>query len=196
MSNEETTPTAEDVAAQPESAADATDSMEAPAQSPTDGAAEQAQGPSLEEQLTAAQRKAQENLEGWQRTLAEFQNYRRRMDRDLQESYQRASVDMLMKLLPIIDDFERGMADIPDEIKGSAWLGGIELIHRKFLKLLDDLEVAVIDPVGEPFDPSRHEAVGADEHAEAESGHVTVTLQKGYAYRERVLRPALVRVAG
>lgn len=191
MSNDETTPVAEDEATQPDVTAE-----EAAAQPPADGATEQAQAPSLEEQLAAAQLKAQENLDGWQRTLAEFQNYRRRVDRDLHESYQRASLDMLIRLLPIIDDFERGMADIPEAIKGSAWLDGIELIQRKFLKLLDDLEIVAIDPVGQPFDPSRHEAVGVDAEATVESGRVTMTLQKGYVYRERVLRPALVRVAG
>ena len=75
------------------------------------------------------------------------------------------------------------------------WLEGVAAIQRKFKKILDEHGVTIIDPVGEVFDPSRHEAIGVDSETEAESGHVTVTLQKGYASGDRVLRPALVRVA-
>lgn len=154
------------------------------------------EGTNLIEQLILAQKEAQANQDARLRTLAEFQNYKKRVERELSESYQRASLDMLVKLLPIIDDFERGFSNLPDEIKGHPWLEGISLIQRKFQKLLEDYDVAVIDPVGEVFDPNRHEAVGVEESAAVESGHVATTLQKGYVCGERVLRPALVRVAG
>jgi molecular chaperone GrpE len=157
--------------------------------------ASQADGTALEEQLAAAKKEAQENLEGRLRVLAEFQNYKRRVERELSDSAQKAAVDLLTKLLPIVDDFERGIAGIPEEFANHAWVNGVSLIQRKFQKLLDEYEVVVIDPVGEVFDPSRHEAVGVEANTEVESGHVTATLQKGYLYKDRVLRPALVRVA-
>ena len=151
---------------------------------------------SLADQLAAAKLEAQQNLDGRQRTLAEFQNYKKRVERELAERYQTASLDTIAKLLPIIDDFERGLANIPEEYTGHPWVEGVTLIRRKFQKLLDDYEVVAIDPVGEAFNPSLHEAIGVDSDTDAKSGHVTVTLQKGYLCGDRVLRPAVVRVAG
>lgn len=145
--------------------------------------------------LAAAQAKADEYLEGWQRARAEFANYKKRTDRELQEAYQHAKVDALVKLLPIIDDIERAMSNLPDDLQGHSWLDGIALIERKFQKLLDEQEIETIDPVGEPFDPNLHQAIGTEPSDEFESDHVTETLQKGYKTSERVLRPALVKVA-
>ncbi len=148
------------------------------------------------DELAAARKEAQDNLEGWQRSRAEFTNYKKRIERGLSENYQRAALDALSKLLPIIDDFERAMDNTPDEIKENTWIEGIALIQRKFEKLLEEHEVVVIDPVGEPFDPHCHEAIGTDDDSDVESGCVTLTLQKGYACGKNVLRPAIVRVAG
>jgi molecular chaperone GrpE len=100
-----------------------------------------------------------------------------------------------MALLPIIDDIERAMTSVPDGLQDNPWAGGVSAIYRKFQKLLDERGVTIIDPVGQVFDPNCHEAVATEESTEVESGHVTVTLQKGYAFGDRVLRPALVRVA-
>jgi molecular chaperone GrpE len=149
----------------------------------------------LEEQLTALQTQAKEYLEGWQRARADFANYKKRVERELQDSHQNASVDLLGRLFPILNDFERAMSNLPPELKDHAWLEGITLIQRKFQKLLEDNGVVEIDPTGEPFDPNFHEAVGTDEDTAAQSGYVTATLQKGYQLGDRVLRPALVRVA-
>jgi molecular chaperone GrpE len=143
LSNEDTAPLEADAEVEQKESApeDNAAGQQATAEKAPDGAAEQpVQEATLEEQLAAAQRRAQENLDGWQRTLAEFQNYRKRVERDLKDSYQRASLDMVLKLLPIVDDLERGMAGVPEELRGDAWLEGIELIQRKFLKLLDDLD--------------------------------------------------------
>ncbi len=147
------------------------------------------------EELMKAQKQAQEYLEGWQRERAEFSNYRKRVENQLKDSYQTASLDSLKKFLPIIDDFERAMATAPTELADQSWLNGVLLIHRKFQKILEEAGVEAIDPTGEPFDPNRHEAVSMEDSADHESGHVMDTLQKGYAYGDRVLRPAVVRVA-
>lgn len=143
----------------------------------------------------AAVSEAEKNLQGWQRTLAEFQNYKRRVERESKEIRQKTALDTLVKMLPIIDDFERALASLPDDMKDNPWINGVTLIQSKFQKLLEEYEVSIIDPVGELFDPNQHEAVGRDDDTDVESGHVSATLQKGYQCGERVLRPALVRVA-
>lgn len=130
-----------------------------------------------------------------QRTRAEFANYKKRVEREISESKQRGALDAITKTLPVIDDFERAMQNVPPDLQAHSWVSGVGLMLRKFEKLLNEFEVEVIDPVGQVFDPSRHEALGMDESDTIESGHVTVTLQKGYASGDRVLRPALVRVA-
>jgi len=156
-----------------------------------------AEGVNLMQELIAAQKQAQEYMDGWQRARAEFANYKKRVERDLQDRHQQGGADMLEHFLSIIDDFDRAMHNIPDDLREQhgAWLEGVEMIQRNFQKKLDDLNVTVIDPVGEPFDPNLHEAIGTDDDSDADSGTVTQTLQKGYLYGDRVLRPALVRVA-
>lgn len=149
----------------------------------------------LQSQIDDLKRQAQENLEGWQRSRAEFTNLKRRTEREFSEIRERAALDTLTKLLPIIDDFERAIDNIPEEIQENSWVSGTSLILKKFEKLLEEYRVEAINPVGESFDPHFHEAVGMDDTDEYESGIVTTTLQKGYKSGERVLRPALVRVA-
>jgi molecular chaperone GrpE len=145
----------------------------------------------------ALRREAQANLEGWQRSRAEFLNYKKRTDREIKESRDKAGLDALSKVLPIIDDFERAVNNIPEDLKTNPWVSGTALIQRKFDKLLEEFSIQRIDPTGEPFDPRFHEAIGTDPITDdIPGGHVTVTLQKGYVTGERVLRPALVRVAG
>lgn len=157
--------------------------------------AEEKENP-LQAELAATKAKAQEYLDGWQRERAEFANFKKRIERDIKDTRQKASLDVLTSLLPIIDDFERAMTSVPEDFKEQPWLNGITLIQRKLQKLLDDNQVTIIDPVGQVFDPSRHEALGVDENSSVESGHITVTLQKGYMCGDKVLRPALVRIAG
>jgi molecular chaperone GrpE len=149
----------------------------------------------LDDQLAAAQAQAKEYLEGWQRSRAEFANYKRRVERELQDSYQNASVDLMTRLFPILSDFERAMSNLPPELQNHTWLEGITLIQKKLQKMLEDGGVVAVDPTGQPFDPNWHEAVGTDDDTAAQSGYVTATLQKGYRVGDRVLRPALVRVA-
>ncbi|MCB9453474.1 MAG: nucleotide exchange factor GrpE [Anaerolineaceae bacterium] len=149
----------------------------------------------MNQQLAEAQKKVQDFMEGWQRERAEFANYKRRVERDMKDIRQNATFGVLNNLLPIIDDFDRAFSNTPDDLQGHAWLEGVTLIQRKFQKLLEDQQIEVIDPVGEPFDPNLHEAVGMEPSDTVESGHVVMTLQKGYRWGDRVLRSALVKVA-
>jgi molecular chaperone GrpE len=163
----------------------------------TPAAASQAETGELspEALLADAQAKANEYLDGWQRARAEFANYKKRAEKERDEIYQNATVESLRKVLPIIDDFDRAVANVPADKADDELIKGFSLIHRKLLTLLDNAGVKVIDPVGQEFDPAFHEAIGRDESSDVHSGHITVVLQKGYVYGDKVLRPALVRVA-
>lgn len=145
--------------------------------------------------LEQARGEAAANLDGWQRARAEFTNYKRRIEREMSESRERASTDVLTGLLPVIDDMDRAFGSIPEDLQGNPWVSGVTMIQRKFDRLLEQYGVTRIDPKGEPFDPARHEAIGEDDGGEIPSGHVTATMQRGYVVGERVLRPAIVRVA-
>lgn len=146
-------------------------------------------------ELTALLAKIEEYKDGWQRERADFANYKRRAEREQSEARSRGAHDAVLKVLPIIDDIERGLALAPAEIREHSWFSGIELLITKFEKILSDLSIEKIDPAGMPFDPTKHEAVAVGEEDGVESGHVIATLQKGYISGDRVLRPALVRVA-
>jgi molecular chaperone GrpE len=149
----------------------------------------------LQDELEAARHKAQEYSDGWQRERADFVNYRKRVERDLRDMQKNAAADTLMLLLPTLDDFERATAHVPDDLRQQPWVEGIVAIQRKLQKTLEEQGITMLDPVGDVFDPARHEAIAVDNSTDIPSGHVTATLQKGYLYGDRVLRPALVRVA-
>lgn len=136
------------------------------------------------------------NLDGWQRSRAEFNNYRRRTQQQLSDSKQQGAIDALTKILPVIDDFERAFTNIPDDLAEHPWVTGTSLILKNIQKVMDEFNIEVLDPVGEEFNPNMHEAIGMDDSSDYESGIVTTTLQKGYKAGDKVLRPALVRVAG
>lgn len=149
----------------------------------------------MSQKIEAIQAQANEYLAGWQRARAEFANYKKRVEREMKDSHSSAAGNVLKDILPAIDDFERAMSHIPENLQGDPWVGGVGMILRKFNKMLDDYDVTVIDPTGELFDPNRHEAIGTEASDEVEAGHVTATMQKGYVLGDRVLRPALVKVA-
>lgn len=131
-----------------------------------------------------------------QRERADFQNFRKRVERETEAVKAKISAEVLAKFLPVLDDFNRALEAVPAEEQENSWVLGITGIHRKFQSLLEGEGIVPIDPLGQPFDPSFHEAIGADEPSEQfASGHVTAVLQKGYMQGDRVLRPAIVRVA-
>jgi len=153
------------------------------------------EGINLMQAFIEAQQEAQSNKDGWQRARAEFANYKKRIERERIEVFQRASLDTLKALLPIVDDFDRAFESLPEDISDNPWIGGVSMIQRKFVALLEQYEVETIDPTGDLFDPNLHQAIGTEESDEVESGHVTETLQKGYRAGEQILRLALVKVA-
>jgi len=150
----------------------------------------------LRAELAAAQAKADELLDKLQRTAAEFQNSRRRQEKQLADEIDRAGTQVINRLLPAIHDLDLACQTVPTEVEqqGGAWLDGLRQIQKKLMQLLEDRGVKVIAKEG-PFDPNRHEAVSSEPSETVESGHIIQTLRTGYEYKERVLRPALVRVA-
>ena len=145
--------------------------------------------------LTATQEEASRNLEGWQRTQAEFANARKRMEKQRADAYLDANIDLVRKLLPVVDDMDRALQSAPDQVQGDSWFSGLSMVGRKFGSVLDSLQVEPIDAVGQPFDPNFHEAIGQEPTDEYESGIVSREMQKGYRLGDRVIRPTLVYVA-
>ncbi len=148
----------------------------------------------LNSRIEQAEARAAEYLDSLQRERATFQNYKKRVERERAEQSQAAAGAVLLKLLPTLDDFYRALDAVPADQRDQ-WFEGIALILRKFERFLKDEGVFEIEAQGQPFDPALHEAIGVDASAEAESGTITLVLQRGYKYGERVLRPAMVRVA-
>lgn len=149
----------------------------------------------LQHELEQTKAQSQEYLEGWQRARAEFANYKKRVARDQEDARMRIAADTLTKYLGVIDDLERALKERPDDGEAAAWAEGIELIYRKMFGVLETEGVKVIDAEGEHFDPTLHEAISHDESDDHEEGDVIEVVQPGYRLGERVLRPAMVRVA-
>lgn len=153
------------------------------------------QDPSDSEAVIGTQDQAAEYLEGWQRARAEFSNYKKRVDRELQDAYSRASGDVITRYLSILDDLERALQDMPKDEKTANWAQGIDLIYRKMKAMIEAEGVEVIEAEGQPFDPNLHEAISHEESDELKGGYIIDVVQQGYRMGDRVLRPAMVRVA-
>ena len=146
----------------------------------------------LRRQLEQAEAKVSEYKDSWLRSQAEFQNYKRRLDRDNELMYVSMKGDIIKKVLPALDDLERALQNRPAD---DAWASGIELIVRKLQNILVSEGVKRIEAEGMAFDPNFHEAISHEHHEDFESGQVIAVVQNGYMFGERVIRPALVRVA-
>lgn len=138
---------------------------------------------------------AQTNLEGWQRERADYSNYRSRVEREQSQKKQDLAVEVIKKYLAISDDINRALKARPTEGEAASWAEGIELISRKLANILDCEGLTPIDAEGKQFDPRIHEAISHEESDGHESGEVIEVVQMGYMLGDRVIRPAMVRVA-
>ena len=130
------------------------------------------------------------------RATADFQNSRKRLQAESDQRAQYANASLIKSLLPVIDNFERALAQDPSNTDAATLLKGMQIVHDQWLNVLRQQQVQEIDPKpGEPFDPTRHEALMQQPSEELPEGSVTQTLQKGYALHDRTLRPAQVAVA-
>ncbi len=149
----------------------------------------------LQSALNETTAKAEEYLDGWQRSRAEFANYKKRILKENAEIRQVARGEVIKIYLDVLDDLERALREIPQENDGEAWVEGIDLIYQKLKRRLEAEGIRPMNPLGEEFDPNLHEALMKEESEDYESGRIIEVMQEGYWLGDKVLRPALVRVA-
>lgn len=146
---------------------------------------------SLKKALAEETAKAEDYLSNWQRTQADFINYKRRTEQDRGEFAKMANAAIILSMLPILDDMERALDNVTEKLRGMTWVDGIELIYRKLKATMEGHGLSEIKAVGETFDPNYHEAVM---EIDGEEGKVIEEIQKGYKLYDRVLRPTMVKV--
>lgn len=130
------------------------------------------------------------------RQMAEFENFRKRTEKEKTAMFETGAKSVIEKILPVVDNFERGLASVPEEEKGSGFAQGMEMIYKQLMTELENMEVKPIPAVGEEFNPDFHNAVMQVESEEYESGVIAQELQKGYTYRDSVVRHSMVAVVG
>ena len=148
----------------------------------------------LRQQLAEEQKKSAEYLDSWQRSRADFLNLKRRTEQERLNLSAEARSKIIIKILPVVDDFERALQTIPEAIKNDPWINGVTLIEKKLKTLLDQEMVTEIPAEGQEFDPRVHEAVQKDEDGEGDKEYVTAVYQKGYKLGDKVIRAAVVKV--
>ena len=126
--------------------------------------------------------------------MAEFENFRKRTDREKQAMFETGAKSVIEKILPVVDNFERGLATVPEEEKEAPFADGMNKIYRQLMQELDNIGVKPIEAVGTEFNPDLHNAVMQVESEEFESGVVAQELQKGYTYHDKVVRHSMVAV--
>lgn len=158
--------------------------------------AEEAAGSSPEAaELEAARKQAEENQERYLRVQADFDNFRRRSRQEKEDFARYASSMLVEQLLPVLDNFERAIAASRDTSDFESLLKGIDMIQRQLNQVLEQEGLKPMEAVGQPFNPEFHQAIMQVESEEHEEGIVVEELQKGYQFKEKVLRPAMVKVA-
>ena len=161
---------------------------------PADDGASQATAAVSDDPLAALQQEKDALQDRLLRTAAEFDNFRKRIDRERRDLAEFVASDVLTELLPIVDNFERAL-QAPAPPEAEAFRRGIEMIHKQMLDLLRKRGVTPIDALGADFDPNFHQAVIQETSADHREGEVMEELQRGYMLGDRLLRPAMVKVA-
>lgn len=138
--------------------------------------------------------KIEELTDQVKRQMAEFDNFRKRTEKEKSQMYEIGAKSIIEKVLPIVDNFERGLAAVPQDNQDDAFVDGMNLIYKQMLTMLEEADVRPIEAVGKEFDPNLHNAVMQTESEEYESGIVAQELQKGYMYRDSVVRHSMVAV--
>lgn len=150
----------------------------------------------LEKEIESLQTQLEEQKDAYLRTRADFENYKKRVKRDATRSYQDAMTNVLKIFLSAADDLERALKNKPEGKEMANWINGIELIHQKMLNQMKNQGVERMDVnPGDEFDPNIHEAITQEEHPEFSEGQIIDVVQPGFRIQERIIRPAMVRVA-
>jgi molecular chaperone GrpE len=149
----------------------------------------------LQAELEKQKEQSGYHLEQWKRTAADLQNYRKRVEKERGEWLQSGQATLVSQLLPVLDDLERAFLTLPVALNGFTWTEGLALIDRKLQLVLQHNGLKEIEALGRQFDPSRHQAILQEQTTEVPDGQVLAVLQKGYILHDKVLRPAMVKVA-
>lgn len=161
----------------------------------TEGSAEERIA-ALERQLAAERDAATEYMQRWQRSAADFTNYKRRFQQEQEQRERLLAAQALAPVLNALDSFERAFSTLPDSLRGYTWIEGVALVDYQLRHALDAQGIAETPAeVGQPFDPAHHQAVGEVETDQHPDGHIAVLLQRGYEVAGVLLRPALVQLA-
>ena len=150
--------------------------------------------PKADKKQEALREKIEELEDKVKRQMAEFDNFRKRTEKEKSAMFETGAKSVIEKMLPVVDNFERGLAAIPEQEKGSPFAEGMEMIYKQILTEFEKMDVKAIPAVGEEFNPEFHNAVMQVESEEFESGIVAQELQKGYTYRDSVVRHSMVAV--
>lgn len=129
------------------------------------------------------------------RQMAEFDNFRKRTEKEKSAMYEVGAKSVIEKILPIVDNFERGLGSVTEEDKGSAFVEGMNMVYRQLTKALEDMDVKPIEALGKEFNPEYHNAVMHVDDEEAGDNIIVEEFQKGYTYRDSVVRHSMVKVA-
>lgn len=141
------------------------------------------------------QDKLDDMTDKYKRQLAEFENFRNRTEKEKSQMFDAGAGNVLTKILPVVDNFERGLAAVPEDKKDDSLVQGFDMIYKQLLKTLEDMDVKPIEALGKEFNPNLHNAVMQVESDEYEEGIVAQELQKGYTYHDTVIRHSMVAVA-
>ena len=194
----EETAAAEGCGREPKEAEHGAGGQEGPGEDPAESGAEDKDGKAGESTGSRKDPKdaqIEELQDKLKRQIAEFDNFRKRTDKEKSAMYEIGARDIIEKMLPVLDNFERGLAAVPEDVKDSSFADGVAMIYKQFVKTLEDAGVEAIEAVGQQFDPNLHNAVmHIDDDAYGEN-EISQELQKGYKYRGTVVRHSMVQVA-
>lgn len=151
--------------------------------------------PGPEQQLDAARQEIEQLRDKYLRSVAELDNYRKRVAREREQQQLRSRMELIRQLLPVADDFALAVSHVPEDYSGMPWIEGIAMIQHKLETFLTGLGVVAIDATGQPFDPYYHDALMREASDEYPEGVVTEEVRKGYMMGDEVLRPTLVKVS-
>ncbi|MHB1413822.1 MAG: nucleotide exchange factor GrpE [Chloroflexota bacterium] len=148
----------------------------------------------LQQRLEESNKQSEEYKALAQRLQADFLNFKRRTEQEREEQARQSQAGLMLKLLPLLDDFERAMDSLRADVAGLHWVQGVGHIYRKMQAILESEGLTRIEALGQDFDPRLHEAITYEQVGEDEDGKVLSVLQNGYKLRDRVIRPAMVKV--
>ena len=156
-----------------------------------------ASGESKEEETSSGKEENAELVQlkdKYLRTLAEYENFRKRSEKEKAQMFELGAKSIIEQLLPVVDNFERALEHIPEEEKENSFVKGVEGIYKQIQKMFSDCDIQAIEAVGQKFNPALHNAVMTEEEGDAEEDTVTADMQKGYTYRGNVVRHSMVKV--